>query len=210
MPSLVAQLGADKFAQRASADRQIRAALARDYMAHEAAVIDGLIGSDEPEVIMRLAPILEEAATFHHFSRTNKGYIGVTLVTAKFTDGAGKLIPAVQITSVYSNTPASRAGLRTNDMIVALDDKRIEPWMQNDDFIRQVQRGDPGDSLQLHIARNDGIHKLRLTLGDRPASVSTAARGLFYRAYYGQRTPEDWYERWLQAHRIRYENRREK
>ena len=55
---------------------------------------------------------------------------------------------------VTSGSPGQRAGLRTYDLIIGIDDKRIA---NNDEIIREVSRRGPGTIARLQVVR-DGRH----------------------------------------------------
>jgi putative serine protease PepD len=87
-------------------------------------------------------------------------YVGVFLNGAS-TGGA-------QITSVQPNSPASRAGLRTNDLVTAIDGKTIRSTQQ---FIETVDTYSPGQTITVTIKRAGTVKQLKLTLGTRPQSA---------------------------------------
>lgn len=179
------------------------------YLKVEDRLLDAVVHGEDPEIVQSLSQILEERAIYHYFTRTNRGYIGITLFTERFVDGAGDSIPAVRVATLYPDAPGQQAGLQTNDMIIAVDGRRIEPWMQNEDFIRHVQARKPGDAIQLHVARNDGIHEFKMVLGERPKQVAAAvnAQARVYSFNTAARTQDQWFEDWLRAQRRQRQKR---
>ncbi len=69
-----------------------------------------------------------------------RGTLGVTMA------GAG---PA-HVMRVYQNSPAARAGLRSNDTIVAIGDQKVS---SADDVIRIVSSHKPGDKVEIVFMR---------------------------------------------------------
>ena len=217
--ALAARLGAERYAVRREADQRLRELGRATFNRTEELFLELMFEAGDVETRESLEDIVREVARHHYFDRTNRGYIGITLLTETFRDGTGREIPGVRVTTVYPDSAAAKAGLTTNDMIIAVDRMRIEPWMENGDFIRYVQSRNPGDGLELHVARNDGIHHLRLRLGTKPEAVASAVqpvlgRGIvfgqvFSRSHtFGTRPPDEWVEAWIKAHRRRWESRK--
>src|SRR5688572_17571459 len=86
--------------------------------------------------------------------RVSRGFMGV-----KLTDVDPDLVRSLGLTStqgalvhdVESGSPGQRAGLRTYDLITAIDDKRIA---SNNEIIREVSRREPGTLARLHVLRD--------------------------------------------------------
>jgi putative serine protease PepD len=67
---------------------------------------------------------------------------------------------------VQDNTPASRAGLRTGDVIVKLGDSQITG---GDDLSSVIDAKKPGDSIGVTYVRDGKQHSTTVTLGTRPS-----------------------------------------
>ena len=76
---------------------------------------------------------------------------------------------------VASGSPGHRAGLRTYDLITAIDDKRI---VTNNEIIREVARREPGSLARLQVMRDGRTQIFTVRLGERPSRQAP-------------RTPED-------------------
>jgi putative serine protease PepD len=93
----------------------------------------------------------------------NKGsvehaYLGVSLPNSG----------AATIEQVSPDTPASTAGLRAGDEVIAVDGKAIE----SGDALRDaIDAKKPGDKITLTITRNGNERTVQVTLGQRPASA---------------------------------------
>lgn len=198
VPNLVDQLEAESFKERQAAETALRAHGMAHFNTEEEAFLHALFASEErsPELRMRLEKLVEEVAIHHYFDRTNRGYIGITLLKDTFKDGASNTVHAIRVTSIYTNTPGARAGLVVDDMILAVDRRRIEPWMANQDFIDYVQAKNPGDTILLHIPRDGKIVECQLKLGPRPKAAGTTRS-----YYYPRRDPKTWYQQWIKAQR---------
>jgi len=196
---LLKQLGSTQFKERQKADERLRVVVKENFSADKDHYLDLYFSSTaDPEVSSRLEEILRETAIHHQFDRTNRGFIGITLMADHFFDAEKKKIPAIRVSSVYPDTPGQKAGLRTNDMIIAVDGRRVEGWMVNQDFIDYVQGKSPGDPLKLHLPRDGKLIEIDLKLGAKPKQAA-AARSAYY---YTAPDPKDWVEKWLQAQRL--------
>lgn len=72
------------------------------------------------------------------------------------------------VADVEAGTPADRAGVETNDVIIAVDGISLA----QDNSLRYVlTQYQPGDTVELTIQRGDEEIKVELTLGTRPANL---------------------------------------
>lgn len=78
-------------------------------------------------------------------SSINQDYVGIGVMYSSYND-----IP--QITRVYNNTPAEKAGLRVGDIIVGVDDLRITE--ENIDNLKEHVIGEPGSSVNITVIRD--------------------------------------------------------
>lgn len=84
-------------------------------------------------------------------------YIGVVL------NREGKEEPKVE--SVRDDSPASRAGLRTGDLILKFDGEEVHT---SDEVDEHVQAATPGEKVKLEVQRGDEVVELTVTLGRFP------------------------------------------
>lgn len=68
----------------------------------------------------------------------------------------------VRIRAVHRQSPAERAGIQPNDVIVALDDSRIASFSQ---IVKALKKRSPGDVTSVVINRYGSLFTLRVTLG---------------------------------------------
>jgi carboxyl-terminal processing protease len=68
----------------------------------------------------------------------------------------------VKVVSPIEDTPAARAGLKTNDLIIRLDDKAVKGMALNDAV--KMMRGKPGSQITLTVAREGETKPLKFTL----------------------------------------------
>jgi serine protease Do len=86
----------------------------------------------------------------------NSGYLGVGLADAT---------PGAKVAQVQPNTPADKAKLKVNDIIVGVGEKDIR---DSEHLIKTLGKFKPGESVQLRLRRGDEEIELKVTLGKRP------------------------------------------
>jgi len=69
------------------------------------------------------------------------------------------------IASVEKGTPADKAGLKEQDVVLEMDGRKIK---NDTDFRLRVAEHDPGDKIQLKIFRDGDIKKITVKLTERP------------------------------------------
>jgi putative serine protease PepD len=84
-------------------------------------------------------------------------YLGVSVQAA--SDG-------VQVQQVRGGTPAQRAGLRTGDVITAIDGTKVTSTAQ---LQAAIDAKRPGDTVSLAYKRNGKTHTAKVTLATRPS-----------------------------------------
>ena len=80
--------------------------------------------------------------------------------------------PGATIGSVYDGTPAARAGLRSGDVIEALDG---EPLTSFEDLRSRVGDKRPGEVIELRVRRDGSTIELEATLEAKPEAASLEA-----------------------------------
>ena len=78
--------------------------------------------------------------------------------------GSSKLIPGgVEITSVESNSPAAKAGLRSGDVVIEADGHAVT---RSDELNGTVRAAAAGSDLKLKIKRGSSTPDITVTLGN--------------------------------------------
>jgi serine protease DegQ len=72
------------------------------------------------------------------------------------------------VTSVVANSPALKANVQEQDIIVAVDDKALN---DTNSLFATLLRYKPGDTVRLTIQRGAKEVTTQLTLGERPADA---------------------------------------
>jgi S1-C subfamily serine protease len=78
----------------------------------------------------------------------------------KFDDNGG-----TSIINVANGSPAAKAGLRANDVIMELDGRKIA---NRDDYFAQLVTKKPGDRVAVKVRRNTQLTTIQVTLEKRP------------------------------------------
>ena len=98
--------------------------------------------------------------------KATHGYLGASVKNSPADTGSGssKLIPGgVEITSVASNSPASKAGLRTGDVVLEADGHAVT---KSDELNGTVRAAAAGSDLKLKVKRGSSTQDITVTLGD--------------------------------------------
>jgi putative serine protease PepD len=84
-------------------------------------------------------------------------YLGVGIATGQ---------NGVQLTEVRSGTPASKAGLRSGDVVVRIDGRKVT---NASELSQAIDAKRPGTKVDLTYTRNGSTHTVTVTLGLRPS-----------------------------------------
>jgi len=101
--------------------------------------------------------------------RVARGFMGVALTDVDPDLQRSLRLGSTQgalVQDVTSGSPGQRAGLRTYDLIVGIDSKRIS---SNDEIIREVSRRGPGTIARLQVLRDGRTQTLTVRLAERPS-----------------------------------------
>lgn len=117
------------------------------------------------------APVAPRAHSTVVRSFTRRGYLGVGVV--EVTDARAKALnlkddSGVEVKRVDENSPAAKAGLRDNDVILEVDGKRVDGVEQ---FIHTISDANPGTKLVLTVWRNGAKQLLTATIEARPTQM---------------------------------------
>ncbi|MGZ5958094.1 MAG: trypsin-like peptidase domain-containing protein [Myxococcaceae bacterium] len=132
------------------------------------------IGFAVPSNLARaLIPQLEKNGS------VTRGYIGVKL--QNLTPELAKALNVPQTTGalindVTKNSPGDKAGLKSDDVVVSLDGKKVD---SNSALSRQVALRPPGSSVTLGVYRGGKPQDVKVTLTSRPGELDRVgdARG---------------------------------
>ena len=99
-------------------------------------------------------------------------YVGVCLNSLYSGDGAQIAMSggSTCATPIVAGSPAAKAGLRSGDVVTAINGSRIH---STNGFIATVGNYKPGQTVTMTVRRNGTNHQIHVTLGDRPATAPT-------------------------------------
>jgi len=100
-----------------------------------------------------------------------RGYLGVGVV--ELTDDRVKALKlkddqGLEVKRIDENSPAAKAGLKENDVILEVNGKSIEDIHQ---FQMSIGEASPGSKVNLTVWRNGAKQTISATLDPRPASL---------------------------------------
>ena len=114
-----------------------------------------------------------------------RGWLGVQIQplsddmarTYKMKDNKGALV-----SDVTSESPAEKAGLKADDVVVGVDGKGIE---DNNDLSRYIASKSPGSTVNLRVLRGGAEQTIAVTLGTFPEETADADEGAGHRGQLG-------------------------
>jgi len=99
--------------------------------------------------------------------QVSRGYLGIvpTNITKDLKDALDlPTTEGILVQQVQPNTPAAKAGMKTGDVIVTLNGKKV---MDADQFRLQVAEIEPGKTIDLGVLRSGKKMELKVKLGER-------------------------------------------
>jgi len=75
----------------------------------------------------------------------------------------------VQVTSVYPDGPADRAGVQVDDLVESIDGRPVTSLAE---LLTEVDRHTPTDSVTLSILRSSTRGDVTVQLAERPATLA--------------------------------------
>jgi len=115
------------------------------------------------EVAMKVKTDLQK------YGKVSRGRLGVTIqgVSQELADSFGlKKAQGALVSAVEARSPADKAGIKTGDIILAVDGRDIENSI---DLPRVIGESRPGTAVTLKIWRQGETRELRASLGEAPA-----------------------------------------
>ncbi len=103
------------------------------------------------------------------YGKVSRGRLGVTIqgVSQELADSFGlKKAQGALVSAVEARSPADKAGIKTGDIILAVDGRDIENSI---DLPRVIGESRPGTAVTLKIWRQGETKELRASLGEAPA-----------------------------------------
>lgn len=130
----------------------------------------GLAQTPPPPPAAPVAPAAPRAMrgrTIVTQSMSKRGYLGVGVVEVTSDRAKALKLPSdsgVEVKRVDDNSPASKAGLKENDVILEVNGQKVDEVEQ---FVKTVGDTAPGSKIDMSVWRNGGKQNLTATLESR-------------------------------------------
>jgi len=168
-------LASSEFLERKNAQQSLLPWIFKDPNSAKLALLDLYLTTEDPELRMRLIPMLERA-----FFPPTKGYVGIKMRPA-FVNELGRLKGnqttglGIEVIQVMPKTPADRCGLRAGDIILTMNGWKIQGGLDlNSVFADRIQSNPPGEEIRLKIRRGEVEKNLTLVLSVLPTPSQRA------------------------------------
>jgi len=125
----------------------------------------------DPEVQLRLRESLKTVVIGDHQAKNAAGYLGITMEDVNGGIPVPNPKPGVLVKAVQPGSPAQQAGIRNNDVILAMDKTRWSGPEAREALIAEVKKLRPGTEVNLEVLRGAETLKLPLKLGARPMGL---------------------------------------
>lgn len=164
LSTMVEKLSNPDFLEREKAQKQLQTWIHKLKARSILPLKEHYLSSKSPEVKARLLKLLERSVNENHGIVT-RGFVGIQMAPLK---------GAVSISEVQPNTPAAKHGLLNGDVIAKVDDEDLSKIIETDEaamefFSAYIKSKRAGDSVTLHIQRNNKPKQIEIILGDYDA-----------------------------------------
>ncbi len=160
----IAQLGDTSYAVRESATGQLKKASDAIPL-----LVKAYAATKDAEVIVRIESIARRLFFDVIANEKQPGFLGIQpqIVTEVDVEQIPKDCVGVKIVSVVTDAPATKAGLKADDVIVRFDGKTLPADTLLAQFTEQVMAKEAGATVELQIARKGKLLKVKVTLAAR-------------------------------------------
>lgn len=161
-------IGSAEFRKREVAQSDLLAWSRKDPQAAMTELLKQSQVGEDPEVRLRCLNVLRELV-MDDYSREGEGFIGIAMKD-EISDVLGdpKSRKVIRVTEVRQDTPARKAGILVNDLIVGLNG---EVWHDVDallPFREKIRAMKPNTKVALKILRDGRVVDCKLILVRRP------------------------------------------
>ncbi|WP_255547803.1 serine protease HtrA [Crassaminicella indica] len=107
-------------------------------------------------------PIVDQFIEKGEFRKVYMGIQGINVDIFERSTGIDLITDeGIYIARVYKGSPAAKGGLRTGDVIIGIEDKKINSMTQ---LVKELYKYRPGDTANIKIMRNDEEKTLKIKL----------------------------------------------
>jgi len=177
---LIGQLGSPDYPQREQASDRLVEIGAPAFDPLRTAYRE----TDDLEVRLRIEQIVGESYLSYHVYRRN-GFLGVSQDRFGVTHEEDARIAeghvGIRVRQALPDTAAERAGLRENDVIIALDGQPLKAGpFPSESFGEELRTKGPGVQVELTVLRGAQQLDVEATLGQRPRMYYSPQQGESY------------------------------
>jgi len=162
----VTQLASNKYKERIAAQRLLIAAGEK----HTAPILElaasSWQASEDPEVRFRLHEVMEQVVRAHIYDHP-PGYLGILMIAGQSLHER-KTIGVIRADEVRDDSPAEKAGLRSDDEIFELEGRRFDKDVRTSALMHFLQTKRPGEEIELGILRDFKPKTIKVKLGLSP------------------------------------------
>ncbi|MHB1156967.1 MAG: PDZ domain-containing protein [Phycisphaerales bacterium] len=182
LDALLQQLGDDQYPKREAAQSQLEAMNEARIAAALPRIAAMYHATTDAEIRMRLRRFgdhcFERLVVPRYAELHQPGYLGI-IPAAGILDDRGTA--AVMVVNILPDGPAQAAGMRQNDVILAIDDKPLPPVKNGapgseqatrvivEQFVRAIQQRPPGTQVRFTIQRDEKWMTIPLRLAAVPS-----------------------------------------
>ena len=120
------------------------------------------------------------------YGQTQRGYLGVQIaeLTAELAEEKGlEDVEGVYVAEITQDGAAQQAGMKSGDVITAINGKKVNTKTQLMETVRQYR---PGDKVEVEVNRHGSHHTYTLTLLNEAGNMDVVKKGdAFYNAEFG-------------------------
>lgn len=137
----------------------------------------------DPEVRLRLRESLKTVVVGDHQANNAAGYLGITMEDVNGGVPVPNPKPGVLVKAVQPGSPAELAGIKKQDVILAMDKIRWEGPEAREALIAEVKKLRPGAEVKLEVLRGAETLKLPVVLGARPMGLPDQQQARFINGF---------------------------
>jgi C-terminal processing protease CtpA/Prc len=185
---LIGELGAQEYAAREAAQKQLLQIGDQNYEAVLDLSVHTYAATKDPEVKDRLRSVMANLVGTKIFGRP-RGYLGVQITPAAAVNGQAELVGGIAVVKAMEDGVATKAGIQAGDTILQIDDLDLVQTPSAAEFINRVQSKQPGEKVQLIIKHGENVTTNDLVLGELPKEIQSDL--------YGDEARKQFFKNWL-------------
>jgi S1-C subfamily serine protease len=165
--AILKNLSSEKFAERESAEEALFRWSGQQPQSAVQELLRQAFHAEDPELRVRCMAALKRRVLAEEYK--GQGFLGINMMEMVVKiPGEQELRRAIRISAIQPGTAAEHAGLKANQLIVALGGRVwLEDGMQSD-FARVILDTSPGSEVTLTLLEGEKLIKKKIRVGVRP------------------------------------------